>query len=327
MIRFGSRLAWGDGVPVVTEMHRARSPEEVMVRLLTFTGRVTSNCPRVLRDLASLYPDAEVASNGSAAATEMAFSVLEQRRDGDGTRYRLYEADREVCVLGSAPDAVAHLEYMVDVAAMSSLTRYLLVHAGVVASAKDGILLPGPSGAGKSTLVAALCLSGFSYLSDEVAVLEGEPLAALPFLKSICLKEGGWSMLVAAFDVPQPLLRAARANGERVRYFAAPQRTSPHGWARIRYILLPVRRDGARATLAPVSRATVLAELARHSLNLPRHGWSGVETLAGLVEGAECYTLTYHDLREAVATVSDLVGYRRPSGGRLPVGAACCEGV
>ncbi len=280
---------------------------EGLVRILSYTGWVSSNSPQVIRSLASLYPDAEASGSHPDPGPTPPLTVMEYTKDS-GSRYRLYETNREVAVVDSAPDAVAHLEYLVNAAAMANLAPHLLIHAGVVASGNDGIVLPGPSGAGKSTLVAALCLSGFRYLSDEIAVLDGEPPAALPFLKAICLKDGGWETLSASFGTPDSLLDAMRADGERVHFLAAPHRLSQESNARVRFVLLPDRRAGASAALEPVSRATALAEMARHSLNLPRHGWSGVEALASIVEGAECYRLVYHDLREAVALISSLAG-------------------
>ena len=286
-------------------------PEAIVVRLLSFAARVASNCPLVLRDVASLYAaTAPTTCRGELGAAPH-FAITEYRRDGYGPCYRLSRADRGLRVFRAPRDAVAHLEYLVNAAAARALARNLLVHAGVVATGRRGILLPGASGQGKSTLVAALCLAGFTYFSDELAVLDGESLSLLPFLKAICLKDGGWQMLAGSFEAPPPLLGAVRVDGEAVRYLPAPNPCSPDGRAEVRHVVVPVRQPGAAVALALCSPARALAELARHSLNLPRHGRRGVESLAGLVERASCFTLTYDDLRGAVGVISDLAGQRR----------------
>jgi hypothetical protein len=187
------------------------------------------------------------------------------------------------------------------------LGRFLLLHAGTVASGRGAILLPGSSGAGKSTLVTALCLAGFQYLSDELAVVDSAYLVVRPIQKPICLKEGGWRILASTVDLPRTL-RATRADGQRVQYLRPPHPCPPEGALPIGYVVTPLRRPGAGATLTPTSRTQALAELAKHSLNLPRHGPAGLELLAQVVERASCYRLTYDTPAEAVSVLSDLVG-------------------
>lgn len=279
----------------------------VIIRILSFTAEVSSNSSRIVREMASLYPVAEMAPSPSVASPANALAVVKRWREGGDPWYLLRQAGRDLAAFSSASDALLYLNRLVNTAAAVSLRDHLLLHAGAVAHQGVGILLPGASGAGKSTLVAALCLHGFSYLSDELGVMEVERTLLRPFLKAICLKEGGWSTLAAAFGEPAALALAAVAGDQRVRYLA-PGRCSPSSRVPVRYILVPCRRPGPTC-LTPCSRAGTLAHLAQHSLHLPHHGLAGVECLARLVEGAECYTLAYQDLRDAVEKVSSLVGH------------------
>ena len=305
-----TRRAAGDSVTRSREEPRPGDHQEVLIRILSFTVSVASNSPAILRVLASLYP---VAMGGvrPPASPYLRLCVTEQGRDGEGHGYELREANGTSQLFSSTSDAVAHLDYRIAAAALRHLSRHLLVHAGAVVGSGDGVLLPATSGGGKSTLVAALCLSGFRYLSDELAILAGERPAMLPFPRVICLKAGGWRALAESFDVPPLSLEACRDDGERVGYLPAPLVSAPGSPVPVRYIVVPVRRPGAHASLAPLSRAATVVELVRQSLNLPRHGRKGVESLARVVEGAECYSLTYDCLPEAVDRVSDLVGADR----------------
>jgi HprK-related kinase A len=305
-------LAVATATPPPRESRTAERPDAVVVRLLSFTARVTSNCPALLRDIASLYPTAPIGPARSAGPSTAWFRVMETSVGRYGRRIIVRASDGQGGSFGSADEALAYLAYQIDAAAAIGLARYLLIHAGAVAYGGSAILMPGASGAGKSTLVAALALAGFRYLSDELAVVDGAALAALPFLRPLCLKAGGWTTLQAAFDTRQSPLTAVRPDGEAVYYLVPPRPCAPERRLPIRYILMPVRQAGADALLAPISRAQTLAELARHSLNLPRHGPAAIEVLARVVEGAACYTLTYEDLPAAVATVSTLVGRRQP---------------
>jgi hypothetical protein len=309
MSGFDGRQAQRRRGALIAEAARAEDLA-ALVRLPSLTACVRSNSAGIVRDFASLYSTGLLVAGSDGHEAALSFVVEESRRNGDGASYRLREASHGLGSFESAHDAVAYLEHWVNTAAVaSSFDRYVLVHAGVVSSGGAGVLIPGASGAGKSTLVAALCLEGFSYLSDELAVVDAESLSVLPFLKAICLKAGGWSALGAAFPVPAPLLTAFRIDGEKLFFLEPPLPSPSDRHTKVQYVIVPVRRPGAPPDLAPCSRAVALAELARQSLNLPRHGGSGVEVLARVVEEAECFLLTYDDLGGAVAAIATLSGH------------------
>ena len=60
------------------------------------------------------------------------------------------------------------------------ITRFLLIHAGVVERGGQALLLPGVSGAGKSTLCALLASRGWRLLSDEIAMVRPADGSILP---------------------------------------------------------------------------------------------------------------------------------------------------
>jgi hypothetical protein len=278
----------------------------VCVRLSSFSARVSSTCPLILNQLASLYPDA-TAPQRSAETTGPLLAVVEESRQPGADRYWLRAASGEECSFAEARDVVAHLEYLINAAAAVGLGHHLLIHAGAVATSSSALILPGASGQGKSTLVTALAQGGLFYLSDELAVVDRSSLKALPFLKPICLKDGGYQALTSSFDL-RGSFRAQRADGVSVCYLPAPLPCPPNAAFRIGYVVLPVRRMGAALELKPTARAQALAELARNSLNLPRHGAAGLEAIARVVEGAACYTLIYDSAPDAASTLSKLVG-------------------
>lgn len=65
---------------------------------------------------------------------------------------------------------------------------HLLVHAGVVGYRGQAIVLPGSSHAGKTTLVRALLARGATYLSDDVAVVDGDG-RVLPFARPLAVRD------------------------------------------------------------------------------------------------------------------------------------------
>ncbi len=290
---------------------RTASLDACRIQLLSFSAIVSSSCPRVLDDLSVLYPVTIVGSSSDTAHSAR-FSVTWNR----GLEMHCGESGHcELCDESTAyiPDTLGELEYLIDAAAVEDLAKYVFVHAGVIARGTDAILFPAMSGAGKSTLVAALCFEGFSYLSDEFAIVDRDSLALHPFQKGICLKSGGWHALSTRYELPSPPVVARRADGSLVR-FLVPPCSRTHEDTRIRYIVVPQRQPGHAATLTELSTVQAFSELLRQSLNIPLHGPEGLEALARLAEGAQCYILTYDHLEDAVETLSRLVADpRRPS--------------
>jgi hypothetical protein len=275
----------------------------LLVQLSGFRARVTSDCPEALHTIGLLYPPSRRLQAGRIRP-HRAFSIL--RRVGSDAKYQVRDSGRIVGDYSSLNQAVAVVEHSIAVGAAYRLGHNLLVHAGSVAWGAAAVVFPGASGLGKSTLTAALCLSGFEYLSDELSVIDADRRRALPFPKALRLKDGGWRIVSDYYDLPAPVFRFAGPNRETVRYFRAPQPYLARENPRVRFIILLNRTFADQTGLAPVSRATAIAEMALHSLNLRRFGQGGIESLVRLVEGASCYQLTYGPLPDAVRAVSSL---------------------
>lgn len=95
---------------------------------------------------------------------------------------------------------------------------FAALHASVVARAGRAIVLSGPSGRGKTTLAAALGLGGFSFLSDEAALLD-EAFRVWPAPVAYGLTSGALPLLPPSALTPDrlapPLLRR---DGTAVHY-------------------------------------------------------------------------------------------------------------
>lgn len=315
-------LAWGS---LVQDAHgpadtQCDASEGAVVRLLTFSAQVETDRQDVLANLAVLYPGAARAHGKLWSSPSRSFLIKECSQVRRQSKLLVQAAGERAEFFDTAQDAIAHLDALINASAIRHLGFHILIHAGSLAWGDAGIVIPGESGAGKSTLVAALAMSGFKYLSDELAVLELSSGGLLPFPKPICLKSGGWKAILTQVGTPEFAMMARRFDGEAVTYLSPPQRATMAEGISTRYVLLPDRVTGAKARLSPCSRSTAFVELARNSPNLPRHGATAVETLARLVEGASCFVLRYDGLREAVQVISELVGSPATHAGRLPAG-------
>jgi hypothetical protein len=212
--------------------------------------------------------------------------------------------DLPTCSVASVDELAGMLEWQVATAAAQRLiSRYLLFHAGALASEGRGILLPAPSGSGKSTLVAAMVAAGCQYYSDDVAVLSPRDLHLYPFLRRPCIKSGSFSVLACAY----PRLREEDEHVSRrdklVRYLDLPPRSLPDGPVPVRCIVFPQYVVGASTELTPIRRTEALTRLIESLHNPLADRGHDFRLLVELVRGADCYTLTSGDLDQAVRTI------------------------
>jgi len=93
---------------------------------------------------------------------------------GDREPVTLYRGSRRLLGNIAWEDALARLEFDVELFVVENNLARVFVHAGVVGWQGRAIVLPGRSYSGKSTLVAALCRAGATYYSDEYALFDAD---------------------------------------------------------------------------------------------------------------------------------------------------------
>jgi hypothetical protein len=190
--------------------------------------------------------------------------------------------------------------------AIAGIEGYLAIHAGAVGWEGRSILLPAPHDSGKTTLTAALTASGFSYFTDEAALIDPSAATLIPFPRALWLEPGS----VAALDG----LLARRGDGGIARNGTSHLAPADLGGGRIGrsapigHIVFPRYSHASRTALVPMSRAEAVVELGRNAFNLERFGRRGVDLLIDVVAGADVYRLAVGDLGEAVEAISKLAG-------------------
>jgi hypothetical protein len=205
------------------------------------------------------------------------------------------------------------LQWLLERTVLREMARGLvapfnLVHAAAAARDGHGILFPAHSKSGKSTLVAALTLNGYEYYSDEIGVLTSHK-TLLPFPKAITLKAGGWKAISTTFPEVHDITYHP-AVGDRFRHLMAPKfhaPSSPESAVPVSLVIVPKYRPEGKTELLPESRAVIMGEMAKRSMNWTVMGGPAFQALAEVLKGAQCYRLYTNDLREAVAVVDGLV--------------------
>jgi hypothetical protein len=174
---------------------------------------------------------------------------------------------------------------------ITSAHNHLVLHAGCVTLAEQGILLCGNSGSGKSTLTAHLVQKGFDYLSDEAVAVDLSLASLQGFARSLVLKAGS-----------EFIWRNRRADND-----ALPL---PHGitWVTPKYLggkictlatptllLFPRYEPEQDLTIMPLSPGETAFALFKNLVNarnLPEQGFRLTAELARRTPG---YRVTYGD--------------------------------
>jgi hypothetical protein len=195
--------------------------------------------------------------------------------------------------------------------------KYVLLHAAVVAIHGQALLFPGCSRAGKSTLAAGLVLSGYSYLSDEVAVIDGARLRVWPFPKPISIRYQAVDVLAREYPRWQEtfcqdfIVKSAEGLLVGPRALRLPETASDFP---IKYVVFPEHQaERVESELVQLSRGQALIRVLRqrfdHSNGADFARFSAV--MIRLLRQAECYSLLIGSLRSAVACIDRLLGDAR----------------
>ena len=168
------------------------------------------------------------------------------------------------------------------------------------------ILLPAPPGSGKSTLTASLVHAGFTYFSDEVALLQEGSFNVFPVPLAICIKDSGIDALADRFPGLRGLQVHLRGDGKRVAYMPPPPESRPASDEPrpVAALVFPRFTLGAAASLVPLSKFDALKHLMDECMvvSSPLDA-AKVDAMVEWISGIPCHILSYGSIDEAVAAV------------------------
>ena len=272
-----------------------------------FRTRIVSHEARVRRGLALLYSDFEIHEDGFAD-----FHVQVDRVPGPRAIWRpqiVFKFDGMIPFKPLPADhAFASLEWGLNWCIAGHAHHYLLLHAAVLEKNGHAVVLPGDPGAGKSTLTAALSLSGFRLLSDEMTLIDRDDGLLVPLARPINLKNDSIAIIrafaprsvfgEAAHDTHKGTVAHLKTSGESVR--RSQEKAAPA------FIVFPRWKQGAPTRLIRRSRADAFMHAANHAFNYELLGGVGYDLNAALVDGCECFDFEYSSLPEGVRALSEL---------------------
>jgi len=204
--------------------------------------------------------------------------------------------------------AYALLEWAMNWCISAHAHQYLIVHAAVLERGGMALVMPAPPGSGKSTLCAALALSGWRLLSDELALLDLSNGLVWPLCRPISLKNRSIDIVRALSHVPvfsrvvEGTTKGSVAH-MRVSDAAVAQMDLP---ARPGWVVFPRYAEGAPTRLTSRARAGTVIELSRNCFNIGVLGQPGFHALVDWVAASGCYDFRYSRLTEALECFDQL---------------------
>jgi hypothetical protein len=273
-------------------------------RFPSFGFRVCSNEARTSRVIDRLLQGFR--SEGSA---DDATYVLDHHHSGRNP-FALYVDD--LCI-----QEPVHAASMVDFVLSDATTRaieatrgFLVVHAGAVSWAGRGILLPAPPDSGKTTLTAGLTRAGFSYLTDEAALIDPSTHLLHPFARPVAMDPEALDLIPGLRDT----LPLEYRDLMRYQYHFCAEDLRPGsegGPCPIEFIIVPSYAHSIETRMVKISPGLTVKLLAENAFNFAKFGSEGLGLVADVVRHARCYRLEIGDLDEAVAAVADAADARR----------------
>lgn len=294
-----------------SEVVRRLAGGGVVVRTGPFAMRMKTRLPQVARSIHALY-------GAHPLAPEDAFIDfdVEVRRHWHWPRPVVkfhVEGDSPFNPL-PADQGFPLLEWGMNWCVYSMCHQYLILHAAVLERHGRALLMPAPSGSGKSTLCAALALSGWRLLSDELALIDPATGALVPVPRPVSLKNESIDV-ISRFAPGLSFGSVVHETSKGVvAHFAPPAEAieaadSPvlPGW-----VVFPSYRPGHATELQPMPRSQAVIGLAQNAFNYDVYGREGFDLLCQLAGRSHCHEFIYSDLREAVARFETMAEQTEP---------------
>lgn len=176
----------------------------------------------------------------------------------------------------------------------------IVIHAAVIEKDGAALVLPGDPGAGKSTLCAALALSDWRLLSDELTIINRQTSMVNPVPRPISLKDRSIRLIQNRFPAVQmtePITETrkgdiAYARPDDLAVLRADQPVP------IELIVFPKYQTGSSLEINQISNGLAVAKLLENTFNVGLLGKEGFVDTARAIASARCFEITYSSFDE-----------------------------
>lgn len=284
-----------------TLVRRRLASDGLLIRTGPFVYRLRSRLPQVAEGLLAMYPLADSPEQGLADFHLRIDSVTGLRRWWRPQVNAWLDGYTPFLPL-PADQAYALLEWAMNFCVAGHAHHYLMLHAACLERQGRCVILPGHPGAGKSTLTAALMLSGWRLLSDEITLVDRDTGALHALARPVSLKNA--SIDVIRGFAPQaclgPLARDTHKGSVAHLQPSALSVDGMHLTGRPAFVVFPRWRKDAETSWTPKGQAEAFELLARNGFNYSMLGRLGFELVGGLIDSSRCWSFEYSRLEEAI---------------------------
>lgn len=175
---------------------------------------------------------------------------------------------------------------------------HTVIHSAVVERNGLALVLPGSPGSGKSTLCAALALTDWRLLSDELTIISQADGRVKPVPRPISLKNKSIDVIRRFAPKADMTIEVTDTHKGSIAYARAPHSAVAAGHAAVPvgFVVFPKFVAGATLDFEPLTRAEALSELMEHTFNVGLLGHEGFTALANAIAHAQCFAVEYGDL-------------------------------
>ncbi len=206
-------------------------------------------------------------------------------------------------------ELLPYVEWAINWEIPNAFPQYLQLHASSMAVGGAGVVFPGDSGSGKSTLTAGLLTRGWSYLCDEFALIHSDTLELHPYPRAICVKQPSFPVMesIGLSLFGRPCYSKGFKGFVRFVNPTDVRADAIGGVCPIRHVIFPRYTAGAQPVLIGMRRAEAAFELHRVCFNLFGCERLGLDVIAEMIRGAECFRLIAGEIRRTCDAVQELV--------------------
>jgi len=202
--------------------------------------------------------------------------------------------------LQALPLAHAHplFEWGLNWCVATASGAHTVIHSAVVERNGLALVLPGSPGSGKSTLCAALALTDWRLLSDELTIVSQVDGRVQPVPRPISLKNQSIDIIRQNFPTAEMTPPVVATHKGAIAYVRPPSSAvaASDQPVPIGFIVFPKYVAGAKLDFEPLTRAEALSELMENTFNVGLLGAEGFTSLARAIANANCYAVEYGDL-------------------------------
>ena len=187
------------------------------------------------------------------------------------------------------------LQKIVNIIYTTSLPSpgYTLIHAASVGLNGKAFLLTGQTQSGKSTLTAYLCSRGFSYITDDITVIEKATQRILPYRKNIMLREGSINVLAGKGISVNPDSVVSWNNDSRYPYL--PDCTKCNDEYEIDKIFFIQRNETDINSVLQMDSSEAFISLMHSALYYEKTSHKSLLQIKQLIESG-CYSINYSSM-------------------------------